>query len=202
MSESSSSTEQSILEAAKKVFIEKGKDGARMQEIADEAGINKALLHYYFRSKQKLFEAVFLESFEKFFPKINLLMSSDESFLAIIEVFIDNYIELILENPHIPLFVLHELNQNPGNLAQIMGGKIPHLPMLIDKINKEISDGSIKPIDPRQLMVNVIGLCIFPFVARPIIQSIFFENDETAYQQFLSDRKTEVYKFVLNSIKA
>jgi len=198
----SSNTEQAILVAARKVFIEKGKDGARMQEIANLAGINKALLHYYFRSKQKLFESVFLEALEKFLPKINMLLASDMSFLEIIELFIKNYIELILENPHIPAFVLHELNQNPENIAQFMGKQVPQLPGLFDKINLEISRGSIVPIDPRQLMVNIIGLCIFPFVARPIIQEVFFKNDKDAYQQFLIDRKTEVYNFILNSIKA
>lgn len=202
MTEVSSNTEQTILNAAKKIFIEKGKEGARMQEIADEAGINKALLHYYFRSKQKLFEAVFLEAFGKFLPKINMLVTSEKGFLEILEVFVQNYIDLILENPHIPAFVLHELNQNPENLAQFMGSQIPHLPMLFDKIELEISAGILKPIDPKQLVVNIIGLCVFPFVARPIIQKVFFENDETAYQQFLIDRKTEVYNFILNSIKA
>ncbi len=202
MSEISSSTEQTILNAAKKVFIEKGKEGARMQEIADEAGINKALLHYYFRSKQRLFKAVFLEAFERFLPKIKSLMTSDKSFLEIIEVFIQNYIDLILENPHIPAFVLHELNQNPENLAQFMGNKLPNLTALFDKINLEISAGTIKPIDPKQLVINIIGLCLFPFVARPIIQKIFFDSDEVAYQQFINGRKVEVYNFVLNSIKA
>jgi len=201
MDEIASSTEQVILEAAKKIFVDKGKEGARMQEIANEAGINKALLHYYFRSKQKLFEAVFLEAFDKFLPKINLLLASEKTFLEIIEIFIENYIDLILGNPHIPSFVLHELNQNPENLAQFMDNKIPHMPMLFDKINLEIAAGNIKTINPKQLMVNIIGLCIFPFVASPIIQKLFFEGDESAYQQFLIDRKTEVYNFVLNSIK-
>lgn len=201
MDEIASSTEQVILEAAKKVFIDKGKEGARMQEIANEAGINKALLHYYFRSKQKLFEAVFLEAFDKFLPKINMLLASEKTFLETIELFIENYIDLILANPHIPSFVLHELNQNPENLAQVMGNKITNMPMLLDKINLEIDAGNMKTLNPKQLIINIIGLCIFPFVARPIIQKMFFDGDESAYQQFLVDRKTEVYNFVLNSIK-
>ena len=79
MSEQELSTEKTILEAAKKVFLDKGFDGARMQEIADEAGINKALLHYYFRSKDKLFDAIFEEAFKQFLPNISDIMVSDIS---------------------------------------------------------------------------------------------------------------------------
>ncbi len=202
MSEISTITEETILNTAKEIFIEKGKEGVRVQEIANKADINKMLLHFYFRSKRKLFEVVFLEAFERFLPKINSLVSADRSFLGIIEVFIQNYIDLILENPCIPACVLHELNQNPENHAQFMGNKLPTLPAQFDKSNLEISAGTIKPIDPKQLVINIIGLCFFSFVAWPIIQKIFFDGDEVAHQQFINERKVEVYNFVLNSIKA
>ncbi len=197
----SSNTEQAILFAARKVFIEKGKDGARMQEIANEAGINKALLHYYFRSKQKLFEAVFLEAFDKFLPQTEILISSNKPFFEVLKSFIENYIGLILENPHIPGFILHELSQNPDNIAQFISSRVNHLPVLIEKIREEMDQGNIKPMDPMQILVNIIGLCVFPFVARPIIQAVFFQGDNTAYETFLQERKNEVYNFILNSIK-
>ena len=201
MADFSSNTEQNILVAARKVFIEKGKDGARMQEIANEAGINKALLHYYFRSKQKLFEAVFLEAFDKFLPQTELLISSNKPFFEVLKSFIENYIDLILENPHIPGFILHELSQNPENIAQFISSRVNYLPVLIEKIREEMTQGKIKPMDPRQIMVNIIGLCVFPFVARPIIKAVFFQDDNTAYEIFLQERKNEVYNFILNSIK-
>lgn len=201
MKEYSSNTEKLILKAARKVFTEKGREGTRMQEIADEAGINKALLHYYFRNKQRLFEAVFVEAFEKFLPRIYNDLESDKDFCEIMQSFISEYIDLIIENPYIPGFVLHELSQNPANIAQILEKHVTRLNLLVQKIQKEIDEGNIRPMDPRQIIVNLIGLCIFPFVARPIIQRVFFSGNETEYQQFLKDRKTEVYQFMYNSIK-
>lgn len=196
-----SNTETLILQAARKVFIEKGRQGARMQEIADEAGINKALLHYYFRNKQRLFEAVFIEAFDKFLPRIYKEIESDKNFFEIMQSFISEYIDLIIENPYIPGFVLHELSQNPANIAGILGTHVTRLNLLEQKIQQEINTGNIRTMDPRQIIVNLIGLCIFPFVARPIIQRVFFQGNEEEYQQFLQSRKTEVYHFIYNAIK-
>ena len=202
MSEYSSNTEKAILQAARKIFTEKGKEGARMQEIADSAGINKALLHYYFRNKQRLFEAVFLEAFEKIIPHLITIIESDKSFTEVLKLFIDKYITLILDNPHLPGFILHELSRNPENIAFLLEQRVANINKLTEKINTEISNGNIKPIDPKQIIVNVIGLCVFPFIARPIIQKVFFEGDNDAYDQFLNERKTEVYNFIYNSIRA
>ncbi len=197
-----SSTEKNILAAARKIFIEKGREGARMQEIADEAGINKALLHYYFRNKERLFQAVFLEVIDKFFPEVNALAGSEKSFFEVLRIFVDKYISLILENPHIPIFILHELNQKPGSIAKLLGTRMLMMDQLAGKIQKEIAAGIIRPVDPRQVMINTISLCIFPFVARPIVSQVFFEGNQSAYQDFLIQRKNEIYQFVVNSIKA
>ncbi|NTW33144.1 MAG: TetR/AcrR family transcriptional regulator, partial [Bacteroidetes bacterium] len=104
-------TEKLILKAAKKVFIDKGFDGARMQEIADLAGINKALLHYYFRSKEKMFDAVFEDVFMQFLPEVTEVMNSEITLFDKIKTFVDVYITALLKNPHIPIFVLHELSR-------------------------------------------------------------------------------------------
>ena len=202
MTDISSNTTKCILDAARKVFIEKGKEGARMQEIADEAGINKALLHYYFRNKQRLFEAVFMEAFGKFLPQFRMIIESEKSFLEVLPFFIENYINVILENPYLPGFILHELSHNPENLAGLFEQKVNNIHLLLAKITEEMQRGTIRELDPRQVIVNVLGLCVFPFVARPIIQKVIFEGDEVAYQDFLTARKTEVYQFIYNSIKA
>ena len=95
-------TEEKILSAARKIFTTKGMAGARMQDIANEAGINKALLHYYYRDKEKLFETIFLEEAQKFFPKINAIFQSDDPLFLKIEKFVDEYIDEMLENPYLP----------------------------------------------------------------------------------------------------
>lgn len=116
------STEQRILSAAKKVFISKGMAGARMQDIADAAGINKALLHYYFRSKEKLFEMIFKEVVKEFLPKINLIFESDKNLFEKIDMFCTEYIEQIRKTPYLPVFILNEINQQPEVLIKKMWG--------------------------------------------------------------------------------
>jgi AcrR family transcriptional regulator len=200
MNEHQSNAEQLILQAARKVFIEKGMEGARMQEIADEAGINKALLHYYFRSKDKLFQAVFLEAFQKFLPQIEMLINSELPFMQKLEIFINNYITIIIENPYIPGFILHELTQNPQRMAELMKNQVVVMPEFLKQLQREIENGILKPFDPRQILINSLALCIFPFVARPIIQAVFFGDNAENYNVFLEQRKVSVYNFIRSAI--
>lgn len=200
MEENLQNTEALILQAARKVFIEKGLEGTRMQEIADEAGINKALLHYYFRSKDKLFRAVFIEAFQKFLPQIGSFIGTQASVMDKLETFITTYINTIIENPFIPGFVLHELTRDPQSLAELLKSRAPMVPAFLDQIRQEIEAGNLKPFDPKHIIINTLALCIFPFVARPIAQTIFFENNTDAYNQFLEGRKTEVFNFIKSAI--
>ena len=171
-------TEQKIHEAAKTVFIRKGLEGARMQEIADEAGINKALLHYYFRTKDKLFEAVFTDAFFKLVPNIINLLKSDLPLFEKIKQFTENYIDIFIENPFVPGFVLHELNRNPQRIVNLISNIGVDPGIFIQQVNEEIEKGTINPIDPKQLIVNMLAMCIFPFAATPIIKNIIFENND------------------------
>ena len=194
-------TEAIIHKAAKKIFIKKGFEGARMQEIANEAGINKALLHYYYRSKDNLFESVFREALLDFIPQIGKIFDSNKSLFEKIKFFVEKYINLIIENPLIPIFVLQELNRNPEHLVNMIIDKGVNPQMFIFQIQKEVDDGNIRPIDPRQIFVNILGLCIFPFVAKPILKGVLFQNDETEFQKFIISRKKEVSNFIINAIK-
>ncbi len=194
-------TEYRIFEAARKVFHAKGLDGARMQEIADEAGINKAMLHYYFRSKDKLFGSIFEEDFKEFFKRLAELISADLPLLEKIEFFVENYLELILQNSYIPAFILSEIHHNPERIKNIFLEKgIKAEQIFMDDIKTAISLGIIRPIDPKQLIVNIIGLCIFPIVAKPILCTML-SFDEEGYRNFIEERKKEVARFVINSIK-
>ncbi|HWQ81223.1 MAG TPA: TetR/AcrR family transcriptional regulator [Ignavibacteria bacterium] len=194
-------TEHRIFEAARKIFHLKGLDGARMQEIADEAGINKAMLHYYFRSKDKLFGSIFEEDFKEFFKRLAELISADLPLLEKIEFFVENYLELILQNSYIPAFILSEIHHNPERIKNIFLEKgIKAEQIFVDDIKTAISLGIIRPIDPKQLIVNIIGLCIFPIVAKPILCTML-SFDEEGYRNFIEERKKEVARFVINSIK-
>jgi len=195
------STEQRILAAAKKIFVQHGMTGARMQDIADEAGINKAMLHYYFRSKEKLFEMIFQEAMGKLLPKVIAIFNGDEPLFTKIEHFCEQYIGTVIENPYIPLFVIYELNREPKKLIELMwkGGKKPALKKMADQIEDEIRKGNITPIEPLQLILNMMSLCVFPFVVKPMFQHISGLTDEQ-YKQMLERRKTEVSKFIIASI--
>ncbi|HBF87364.1 MAG TPA: TetR/AcrR family transcriptional regulator [Bacteroidales bacterium] len=198
--------EQKILEAARKVFIQKGFDGARMQEIADEAGINKSLLHYYYRSKDKLFEVVFIDAFKGLFPIIEKVFTKEGTLFERIEQFVKAYISIIQNNPYIPMFVLHELNKNADKLPLLFNAitkakennLLGKLSMLIEI---EVQKGTIRPIKAEQLFANIVSLSIFPFVSKPILKGILFDNNEDTYNQFIENRKTEVAEFIINSIK-
>jgi TetR/AcrR family transcriptional regulator len=194
-------TEQKILEAAKQVFMEKGLDGARMQDIADKAGINKALLHYYFRSKEKLFEVIFFEEAVKFMPRIIEVLSSDMPLFEKIETFVDTYIGVLIQNPMLPLFILNEINKNPQDLPKkIWGTSKPPIEKVQEHINKEVKKGIIKPISAIQLMMNMVSLCIFPFLARPIVQWITKSN-QAQFNQIMELRKKEVAKFIIDALR-
>jgi TetR/AcrR family transcriptional regulator len=192
-------TENHILIAAREVFIAKGYEGARMQEIADHAGINKALLHYYFRSKEKLFEAVFSEVASNLFPAMKQMLEAELELKEKIALFIRIYLKALEENPFIPAFILNTLNTNPDSFLKYIK-KAGLNPKLIQKqIDDEAARGIIRAIKAEHLMVNIIAMCIFPFVARPIVQNIFdMNNDE--YQAYLGSRQAEILDFVLKSI--
>jgi len=141
------STEENILNAAKRVFESKGMAGSRMQEIADEAKINKAMLHYYYRSKQLLFEAVFKIAFNKLAPKINDILNSDKSLFEKIISFSYNYNSFIIKHPYLPNFILQELNRDPEFVKKLFYSKIfPSIKKFKQQINTEVEQGNIRPI--------------------------------------------------------
>lgn len=207
MIEQELNAEQKILDAAKDVFQQKGMTGARMQEIADKAGINKALLHYYYRTKEKLFEKVFELAFSLFIPKVKEMMGSDKPIFEKIEFFIENYLNLLQKHPYIPGFVINELNRNPEILIKLFEKNVQLkennlLEKLEIQIKLEVEKGILKPISAKNLMTNVISLCIFPIVARPILQGVLFENNKKEFDDFLEQRRSFIKEYIINSIKA
>lgn len=195
-------TEAKILAAAKKIFVIKGMAGARMQDIADEAGINKALLHYYFRNKEKLFEVIFMEAANKLFPRINEIFASDQPLFEKIESFCEEYITVVMENPYLPLFVLNEINQDPEYFLQkVWAGKSkPNPQKFLEQIEREVKKGTIKRISPLHLLMNLISMTIFPFVAKPMLQKNL-GLDELQFRSVMEQRKKEIPKFIIDAIR-
>ncbi len=197
-----SSTEEKILEAARKVFTHQGLVGARMQDIADEAGINKALLHYYFRDKDKLFETIFASEAQKFFPRINMIFQADVPLFEKIDKFVNEYIDQMIETPYLPWFVLNELQRDPDRFMYKIWGQ-PNLPNPMNflvQIEAEIKAGRIRRVSPLHLLMNLLSMTIFPFIAKPMITRNL-KLDELQFRQAMDQRRKEIPEFIIASIK-
>lgn len=194
-------TEEKIFNAARTVFQKKGFAGARMQEIADEAGINKAMLHYCFKNKQLLFEAVFMNAFSQLAPQINTIFNSNDPLFDKIRKFTHSYISFVILNPYLPAFIIQEMNNNPEFVISFLNNeKRPNPTLLIAQIEKEIELGIIKPIKPKQLLMNMISMTVFPFAAQMMIKGMLQISD-TEFNQMMEERKTSIAEQIINSIK-
>ncbi len=194
-------TEGQILDAAQEVFQKKGMDGARMQEIADQAGINKAMLHYYYRSKQLLFEAVFSKAFALLAPQMNKILNDDSSIEEKVKNFTHNYISFISKHPYLPNFIIQEMNRNPNFFEKLQQNTaFPTLEKFNKQVGLEVEQGILKPTDGKQLFVHILSLNIFPFVATPLIKALL-GVDETGFNDLIEERKTAVSNFIIESIK-
>ena len=195
-------TEQRILEAAKKVFLLRGLDGARMQDIADEAGINKAMLHYYFRSKERLFEVIFDSIASKIVPDLTSIVEQDLPIVVILDRIVHRYIDFVSENPQLPLFMISELTKDPERIKNLMNhtGNFSKMQGFGVKLMQAMQAGDIKQVHPLHLILNIIAMCIFPFIARPMVQHVMKISDEE-YAVVLSQRKEQVSLFLHAALK-
>lgn len=200
MEQKKDNTEEKILNAAREVFVHKGMDGARMQEIANEAGINKALLHYYFRSKEKLFDAIFSKVIEFAFPGFANIISEETDFVTRLGKFIDAYFEMLLTHPFLPGFIIKELNRDPSGLFKLIAKYGFNPDFVLKEIEQAMDRGEIKRMDPRHLVINVISMCVFPFAVRPILNYLIFKDDQIAMSAFLCERPEVIKKFVIDSV--
>ncbi len=195
-------TEHIILNAAKDIFVKKGYAGARMQEIADEAGINKAMLHYYFRSKAKLFQVILEQTMGQLIPKVAQAFEMEGIVIEKIEFLIQNYIQTIRENPHVPMFILHELSQNRVEFLVRIKEKMtqfPNFQQFFQQIESEAKAGKIRAFNPVHLLLNIMSLCVFPFIAKPVVTNLVGIPD-LMYDQLMQQREKEVIKFVKNAL--
>lgn len=181
-------TEQKIMEAAKTVFHKKGFEGARMQEIADEAGVNKALLHYYYRNKESLFQAVFGEAFSKLLARVNQVFLSENPLMVKIETFTSYYIDFLNENYYLPHLILHTIHTQPEQVNLIFMEKNLIPVTILNQIKYQAKEEYNIDLDPFHFFINMLSLCVFPVIARPVIKALFQKN-ETEMQQFYEERK-------------
>lgn len=202
--------EAKILDAAHVVFMRGGTSGARMQEIADEAGVNKALLHYYFRNKERLAAAVFERVARGLFAKVGELATADLELEEKTRRIIAAYLDQFARTPYAPGYLICEMNQHPERAAQLLaalGGPatahepaIPFLGKIAAQIQERVSAGKMKPIAPRQFLANLVSLCVFPFAARPMLCAVF-RMDDRGFREFIEERKTALPEFFLDALR-
>jgi len=181
--EKDTSTEEKIKEAARIVFTKKGYAATRTRDIAEEAGLNLALLNYYFRSKEKLFHIVMEEKFEQFFGIIvRLLNDAETSLEEKVSAIANDYIDMLLANPDLPIFVLSEIRNNPELFSNRVTGKL-----VKSKFFQQLND--VRPdVNVFHLILNLLSMIIFPILAQPVISQVEALKDKE-FQKFILERK-------------
>jgi TetR/AcrR family transcriptional regulator len=207
--EGDTDAEGRILDAAHIVFVRRGTAGARMQEIADEAGVNKALLHYYFRSKSRLSAAVFQRVARGLFLRVSEILGSDAALDDKVRRVIQLYLEQLTKTPYAPAYVISELNQHPDRAAQFVEAvrqiraqslNDDVLDTLGKQIRRRVRAGEMRAISTPQFIANLASLCIFPFAARPMLCAIL-NFDDRGFTRFIEERKTVLPEFFLNALR-
>jgi len=201
MTEIEKLTEEKIFEAATEVFIEKGMDGARMQNIANQAGINKALLHYYYRTKEKLFTAVFEMIARKIFIKFAPVFDDNLSLEDKIRFFFKEHITFLQENPGLPGFILNEVNRHPERIKKMLANiDFDNIWLkLYEQHKEEFKRYNITQAILPQLMISMAAISVFPFAAKGILEGILGKVNVT-FNDFIEERKEFAAEFVIKAI--
>jgi AcrR family transcriptional regulator len=204
MSPPKNDTESRILDAAHSVFVRQGTRAASLKDIAQEADVNQALLHYYFRDKKTLADTVFEQVASDFIPQIQEVFVAEQPIEEKVETIVQKYMGLIRENPYLPLYIVGELNQNPEEMKQrirSMGIAPFHkLDQLDRQLQEKTEAGELRSISAEQFVVNLLSLCIFPFIARPLIETMF-DMDDDAFEDFLQQRAEEIPRLFLSGLR-
>ncbi|MDD4009947.1 MAG: TetR family transcriptional regulator [Fermentimonas sp.] len=191
------STEQKIISAADNLFTQKGYAATKTREIADEAGVNLALLNYYFGSKENLYKKVVQEKFKMLLGAIGLVLSDETVSLEDkIKSITGNYTKLLLENEELPIFILNELTVNKGLFKDITQSARQIAQPVIDN---QLKERNIEMSAP-DLIVNALSLTMFPFVAKPLIVSSGLVKEEE-FVGFVSERKEKILEWIIKTIK-
>ena len=195
-------TEEKIKATARLVFHKKGYAATRTRDIAEEAGINLALLNYYFRSKEKLFEIIMFETLFGFMQNMIMVLSDEKSSLEKkVKLFVSNYIDLIIKDPNIPIFMLSEIRNHPENLLE----KLPLKHLIMDSAfvkqhQQFVAEGKITDPNPLHFLMNLISLVVFPFIGQPLLQGISGLN-EAQFVKLMQERKDRIPAWIKAMMK-
>ena len=202
-------TEQRILDAAHAVFVRRGTAGARMQEIANQAGVNQALLHYYFRNKEQLAQAAFERAAKGFMPAVVQVIASAGDLGDKVRRIVALELDHLSRAPYLPGYIIGEVTHHPERAAQLIAavtGLAPKqlgprlLGALRRQIDQRVKAGAMRPIAPESFIVNLMALCIFPFAVRPMIQAMV-GMDDRSFRRFITRRRDDLPAFFLGALR-
>ena len=196
--------EQTILEVAERLFLEKGFAMTSTTEIAKIVGCNQALVHYYYRSKEKLFAAIFEKNIALFVSELTHVSNDNISFEEILKQKIEAHFDMLRKNPQLPFLIFNELITNANrlnmlkeNLGDLHKTAIEKMEI---KLQKEIEKGNIRPITFVDLAITIVSLNVMLFIGKPIFESVFNISEEE-FEQFIEHRKQENIRIIMTSIK-
>jgi len=199
--------EKKIIDAARELFYEKGFTGVTVRDIANKAEVNLALLHYYFRTKDKIFEIVFKEAFALLFKKLNKALSSDVNLLEKIKLIVESYITAATKYPQLASFIMHEMSVNKDVVWQIIYSQEGKKDVN-DNYNRffqEIVDagqnGIIKNIDPKILFIDIMSLSLFPFMANAFLTGFLYSEKKAEYNEMIKNRINRTCDLIINDLK-
>ena len=202
-------TEQRILDAAHAVFVRRGTAGARMQEVAAEAGVNQALLHYYFRNKEQLAQAAFERAAKGFMPAVVQVIASAGDLEEKVRRVIDLELDHLARAPYLPGYIIGEVTHHPERAAQLIAA-VTDLspkelgPRVLGTLRRQIAAGVkagvMRPIAPESFVVNLMALCIFPFAVRPMVQAML-GMDDRGFRRFITRRHEDLPAFFMGALR-
>jgi TetR/AcrR family transcriptional regulator len=191
-------TEKLIKEKAKSLFFKKGFLNATTQEIADEAGVNRALIHYYFRSREQLLDTLLMETIQEKRDRVRNILMSEAPFREKIARYIDAVVDYGLTYPYLENFIISETAGHPDKLRDICSkDSVKSSDLIREQLETEIRKKKIAPVSATHFMVNLSALCNYPLLAKPVLQTIHGMTDAT-YRKFLQERKQVIYSTLFN----
>lgn len=200
------SVESKIIEAARQVFYGNGYNGASMRDIARKAGVNYALLHYYFKRKDNLFEIVFTEAFAMLFRQLREALASEANLFDKIKWMVAGYVRAAQQYPLLPGFMMNEVAVNPQLMLPVLkkykaGNQVIHL---FDRFYAEIEEaygcGLIKKVNPKDLCTDILSLSLFPFIAKGCLAELIYEGEES-FNRMIEQRIEHVAGVIIDSIR-
>ena len=189
-------TEEVILQSAREIFYKKGLSGARMQEIADQAGINKAMLHYYFKTKEQLFNKVFSDALQIFSGRVAEILNGELSFEEKIRTYVNHTVDALVLDPGIPVFVLNELTNNPDRLVEMFAAKDK---IDLGKFFQEVKQYSKGNANPEVLFMDMVALCVYPIAMSSVLKKLLKKTDQE-YHELMEQRKVHIIDNILQQI--